>query len=242
MTGAVTSPHPSLAAGTHPVNLAVADRPCLVVGAGLVAARKAASLLAAGAAVTVVAPELSRPVQRLQLDHAGLRVHQRPYQRGEAASYRLVVTATSDAAVNRRVFLDCEAAGVWCNSADDIDNCSFILPAVVRRGPLVVTVSSTGLSPAVASWLRRRLEQELHDTYEDLIQMVAEVRSDIRNRHGTTEAVDWTSALDRGGDHLLALLAEGRRAEAAQALTGALRRRIEPTPPTVHPDLQEATP
>lgn len=234
-------PHPNLAAGTHPVNLTVVERPCLVVGAGPVAAGKAASLLEAGAVVTVVAPDIGEPVRRLKHRHLGLRLHQRPYRRGEAASYRLVVTATNDPVVNRQVYLDCEAAAVWCNSADDVENCSFILPAVVRRGPLVVTVSSTGRSPAVASWLRRRLEREFDRSYEELIELVADVRSDIRQHHGTSEAVDWATALDEVGDRLLDLLTNGRRADAAVTLAEALRPHPDPARVGTRPPLQEAT-
>ena len=86
---------------------------------------------------------------------AGLEsVQERPYRRGEVAGYRLAVAATGDPAVNRAVFEDGESAGVWVNSADDPASCSFILPAIARQGPVSVAVSTSGFSPALASWLK----------------------------------------------------------------------------------------
>ena len=210
-----------LPAGTYAVNLDLNGRPCLVVGAGPVAARKVAGLIEAGAAVTVVAPDVSTAMDSLP----DVTIHRRPYQRGEAASYRLVITATDDPEVNRRVFLDCEAAGVWCNSADDLDNCSFILPAVIRRDQVQVTVSSTGRSPAVASWLKRRIDDVLSPHIGRLVDAAAEARGRIRHDHGSTEAVDWAATLDRNGGRLLDLVANGAHDEAVELLLADLEPR-----------------
>ena len=98
----------------------------------------------------------------------GCPVEERPYRRGDVAGYRLVVAATDDPATNRAVFEDGEAAGVWVNSADDPASCSFTLPSVVRRGPIMVTVSTGGHSPALATWLRGHVEDELGPEYEIL--------------------------------------------------------------------------
>lgn len=206
-----------LPAGTYPINLDLDRRPCLVVGGGAVAARKIAGLAAAGAAVTVVAPDVRPSIPDVAGD-LPITIHRRPYRRGEAASYRLVITATDDPSVNRRVYLDCESAGVWCNSADDLDNCSFILPAVVRRDDVLVTVSTTGRSPAVASWLKRRIDDVLSPHIGRLVDAAAQARGRIRRTHGTTEAVDWAATLDRLGGHLLELVAGGRADEAVALL------------------------
>lgn len=211
-----------LPAGTYPVNLDLHHRPCLVVGGGAVAARKVAGVAAAGAAVTVVAPDVHPSIAALAGDRS-ITIHRRPYRRGEAASYRLVITATDDPSVNRRVYLDCEAAGVWCNSADDLDHCSFILPAVVRRDDVLVTVSTTGRSPAVASWLKRRIDDVLSPHIARLVDVAAQARTRIRRDHGTTEAVDWAATLDRHGGHLLDLVAKGEVDEAVALLLRDLR-------------------
>ncbi len=212
-----------LPAGTYPVNLDLNRRPCLVVGAGPVAAGKAAGLVAAGAAVTIVAPWVS-PAARALVDSArpAVSLQQRRYRSGEAADHWLAITATNDPATNHQVFADCEAAGIWCNSADDLDNCSFILPAIVRRDQVQVSISSTGRSPAVASWLKRRIDDVLSPHIGLLAEAAAEARSRIRDRFGSTEAVDWASTLDGHSGHLLDLLSTGRYQEAVDLLLDEL--------------------
>ena len=195
----------------YPVNLVVRGHRCLVVGGGRVALGKVQGLLAADALVTVVAPEVVG-----ELDHLdGVVVERRAYRPGEVAGYRLVVTATNDAAVNHRVFLDGEEAGVWVNSADDPANCSFILPAVVRRGPIMVTVGTSGHSPALATWLRRHIERELDASFTTLLDLLAERRAALRAEGAGTEGLSWQQVLDGG---MLELVREGRIDEARERL------------------------
>src|SRR3984885_1223504 len=146
--------HPSLC----PVSLDVRGQACLVVGGGKVAARKARSLLDCGAAVTVITPSVGREME--DLVPALQTLVRRAYMTGDASAFRLVVTATGMPEVDGAVYADAEAAGVWANSADDMAHLSFILPAVHRDGPVTVAVSTSGLSPALASWLRTRLATE----------------------------------------------------------------------------------
>jgi precorrin-2 dehydrogenase / sirohydrochlorin ferrochelatase len=201
-------------AGVYPINLVVDGRRCLVVGGGVVAARKVRSLVECGAVVHVVAPEVSPAVRE-----TGATWEERPYRDGEVAGYRLAIAATDEPAVNQAVFRDGEAAGVWVNSADDPAHCSFTLPSVLRRGPLVVAVSTGGHSPAVAAWLRRRLEQEIGPEYEVLLDVAAEAREELRAAGRSPEAYDWQSALDSG---MLELVREGRLAEARERLKACL--------------------
>jgi precorrin-2 dehydrogenase/sirohydrochlorin ferrochelatase len=198
----------------YPVNLVVAGRRCLVVGGGRVAARKAAGLLACGAVVHVVAPEVGDEVHALDVT-----VEERPYERGEVGGYRYVVAATDDPSVNRAVFEDGEAAGVWVNSADDPANCSATLPAVVRRGPITVAVATGGHSPALATWLRRRFEQELGPEYDVLLDLLVEARTAMQAEGRSTEDADWQKALDSG---MLEAIRDGRVAEARERLQACL--------------------
>src|SRR5438128_36792 len=158
----------------YPVNLVLDGRPCLVVGGGAVAARKAAGLRACGARVHVVAPRIDAEIRALAGD--GVTFEERPYKRGEVEDYRLVVAATDDPSVNRAVYDDGETAGVWVNSADDPASCSFTLPAVVRRGPVMLTVSTGGHSPALSARLRDRLEGPVGPEYEGLARRLARAR------------------------------------------------------------------
>ncbi len=176
----------------YPVNLDLAGRRVLVVGGGPVAARKVAGLRSAGADVTVVAPAA---VDAIAAD-ATVRWHRRPYRRGEVASYRLAVTATGDPGVDGQVHRDAEAAGVWLNSADDPERCTFTLPAVSRQGDLQVTVSTGGASPAVARWLRRRLFDRIGPEHAGVLALAAEAREDLRSATGTSETGTWDDVLD----------------------------------------------
>jgi len=119
------------------------------------------------------------------------------------ADYRLAIAATDDPAVNRAVYDDGERAGVWVNSADDPASCSFTLPAVVRRGPVTAAVSTGGRSPALASWLRAKLEAEIGPEYEVLAELLAAERAELKRAGRSTETVDWKRALDSDMLHLI---------------------------------------
>ena len=215
-----------LDAPVYPVALVVKGRRCLVVGGGRVAARKIGGLLACGAAVTVVAPEVHVAIGALTdsgaiaaIDDSPLDVHIRPYRSPEAADYRLVIAATGDDAVNDAVHRDAVAAGVWVNVADDPTRCSFVLPAVARDGPVSIAVSTAGASPALAGWLRDRAAEALGPSLGDLADLLAEGRRRVQARGGSTEAIDWRSLLD---GTLPDLVRQGRIADARAVLDSFL--------------------
>ena len=178
----------------YPVSLDVSGRSCLVVGGGRVAARKARALLDCGAAVTVIAPSLGDDMEALVPSLHG--VERREYGEGDASTYRLVVTATGIPEVDGAVYADAEAAGVWTNSADDLAHCSFILPAVHRDGAVTVSVSTGGLSPALASWLRTRVASECGDGLGILAQLLGEARANLKRAGLRSDSVDWARLLD----------------------------------------------
>jgi precorrin-2 dehydrogenase/sirohydrochlorin ferrochelatase len=206
----------------YPVLVVLDGKRCLVVGGGQVAARKASGLLAAGAYVAVIATELSPALHELASAPATggrLSLHERPYRRGDAEGYWLVIAATGDRAVNRTVYEDGEAAGVWVNSADDPASSSFILPAIARQGPVTLAVSTTGYSPALASWLRSELAARIGPEVAVLAEMLAGARAQVRAAGRSTEEVDWRPALDWD---MLDLIRSGRRAEAKERLEACL--------------------
>ena len=206
----------------YPVVLLLEGRRVLVVGGGAVAASKVTSLVDAGAVVHVVATVVGEAVRALPVTW-----EERPYEPGEAAGYRFVVAATDDPAVNERVFLDGEAAGVFVNAADDPEHCSATLPARLQRGPVLVTVSTSGHSPALAAWLRDHLGAQLGPELEDLARLLSEARSRLASLGETRSAADWRAALDSG---MLDALRAGHPAEAEQRLAAALRLPGEPAP------------
>jgi siroheme synthase-like protein len=124
-------------------------RACLVVGGGAVALEKVRGLLDCDARVTVVAPRVEPELLDLPI-----RLARGRYRTEDLEGHFLVVAATDDTELNRRVFADAEARGMLCNVVDVPELCSFILPAVHRQGPLAVAVSTGGASPALAKRLR----------------------------------------------------------------------------------------
>ena len=213
---------PPVSPSPYPVNLDLTGRRALVVGAGPVAARKVSGLLEAGADVTVVAPTAVAEIA----GDSGLRWHERPYRRGEVASYRLAVTATGDTEVDSQVHRDAEAAGVWLNSADDPERCTFTLPAVSRHGDLQVTVSTNGNSPAISRWLRRSLFDDIGPEHSTLLALASEVRAELCEATGTSESPAWDTVLD---DDLVETVRRGDLDAARQALRSGLGLTEGPT-------------
>jgi siroheme synthase-like protein len=208
----------------YPVALVVDGRRCLVVGGGPIATHKAEGLLNCRAHVTVVAPLISERLRRLVQDPSApspgqLVLEPRPYRTGEASDYRLVITATGDAAVDREVAADAEAAGVWVNSADDVDNCTFMLPAVHRDGDVTVAVSTGGASPALAGWLRDRAADAIGPEAGTMALLLDEARRRVRARGQSTEKTDWSAILS---GPFVALVRSGRTDEARALLLAAV--------------------
>ena len=187
----------------YPVFLDLTDRPVLVVGGGPVAEGKVEGLLAASANVTVVSPTVT---PRLAGWVAAGRIEYlpRPYQDGDVAGRRLALVVTDDPAVSGAVAAEGRERGIWVNAADEPARCDFILPAVIRRGRLVVAVSTGGASPAAARAIREELEGYLTEDHATLVEMAAEAREDMRRRAVTAGPARWRSALDGGLRRLIA--------------------------------------
>jgi siroheme synthase-like protein len=178
----------------YPISLDLSNRPCLVVGAGAVATRKVRGLLDSGARVTVIAPDISEEMRSLASRLEALEP--RTFQPDDVAGFRLVVTATGDPAVDGAVAAEADAAGVWVNSADDPAHCSFILPAVHRDGAVTIAVSTGGLSPALAAWLRSRLAASCGGGLDTLARLLYETRQQLHAEGRRSDTVDWAALLD----------------------------------------------
>ena len=198
----------------YPVDLVVEGRRCVVVGGGTVAARKVEGLVAAGAEVVVIAPEIDGQIRTL-----GVGLIQRAYRGGDLEGAWLAIAATDDPAVNRAIRADADQAHVWVNAVDDPSSCSFTLPAVVRRGPVMVTVSTAGHSPALASWIRGQLAAQLGPEVGLLAEWLSEARDQLKAAGRSTEEVDWRPALDWD---MLELIRSGRTAQARERLQACL--------------------
>lgn len=165
----------------YPVMLAVDKQHCLLVGGGGIALRKLEGLLAHGARVTVVAPEPIPAVAKLA-DREQVTLETRAYRGGEAADYALVIAATDDREVNKRVFHDADAAGVWVNVVDDPPLCTFHLPARVQRGKLQIAVASEGEAPFAVRRLRKLLEVHFGHAWSEWMEAAGRFRREVKSR------------------------------------------------------------
>ncbi|MGE5153210.1 MAG: siroheme synthase CysG [Bdellovibrio bacteriovorus] len=164
-----------------PIFQVVRDKPCVVVGGGTTAERKVGSLLRAGAAVTLVSPELTAGLVR-RAEAGELRHVARRFEPADILGAKLVIAATDDRVVNRRVAQLAGEQEVPVNVADDPDACTFLLPSVIDRDPVVVAISTGKASPVLARLLRTRLESMIPAGYGRLGELCARYRDRVKAR------------------------------------------------------------
>ncbi len=226
------------AAEYYPVLLDLRGRTCAVIGGGAVAEGKVERLLAAGARITVVSPSLTARLAAWA-GEGRLRHVARTYAEGDLAGHALAFVAVGDRAVAAAVAEEARRLAIWANAADDPARCDFILPSVLRRGRLVVSVSTGGASPGLARAIREDLEERFTAEFGALIDLVAEVRNEVRASTAGVRAAGggatasgarvpaagvpaaaWRHALDPA---LRGLVAVGRRDEAKAWLRARLQ-------------------
>ena len=162
----------------YPINLDIKNRNCLIVGGGAVGTRKVNTLLECGARVTVVSPEPTPQLTRLASE-GSIRLEKRDYRSDDITGMFLVIGATDDESLNHQISKDAEQAHILCNIADRPEVCNFILPSIVRRGDLVITVSTSGKSPALAKRLRKQLETQFGQEYADFLLLMGAIRKKL---------------------------------------------------------------
>jgi len=202
-----------------PIFLDIRGQPCLVVGGGEVAARKSALLLRAGARVTVLAPALSAA---FDADLAAARIAHRAasFRDEDLEGFSVAIAATSDDTVNRAVAAAARARRIPVNVVDQPALCSFILPSIIERAPLVVAVSSGGASPVLARLLRARLESLIPAGYGRLAALAGAFRDRVKARFKPPERRRFWERVLQGP--IAELVFSGRDAEAQTALQATL--------------------
>jgi precorrin-2 dehydrogenase/sirohydrochlorin ferrochelatase len=203
-----------------PIQLDIRGRACLVVGGGGVGTRKAKSLIACGGQVTVVSPTVTGELHDLAAVGA-LTLLLREYDRADLQGMFLVMGATDDEMLNRRIRSDAEGLQILCNIADRPEQCDFILPAVVQRGDLVVTVSTSGRSPALAKKLRQDLQVQFGDEYTVFLDLMGAIRKRLlAEAHAPEEHKPIFERLVHSD--ILAWIREGRRRDIDRLLAEIL--------------------
>ncbi|MFP6665331.1 MAG: bifunctional precorrin-2 dehydrogenase/sirohydrochlorin ferrochelatase [Deltaproteobacteria bacterium] len=179
-----------------PVSLDLVGRRTIVVGGGSVAARKASSLLAAGASVRVVAGEIGSELRELAASQNSLEIVERDYQAGDLADVLLAFAATDDRSVQKAVSQEASERGVLLNVVDEPEACSFVMPAMLELGRVTVAVSTGGASPALAQRIRDEIAGTLGPEYGTAAEVMASLR--LRFERGPARAQAFTRLLQSG--------------------------------------------
>jgi precorrin-2 dehydrogenase/sirohydrochlorin ferrochelatase len=202
----------------YPICLDLRGRRCVVIGGGIVAERKVLGLLSAGGSVTVISPEVTDQLSLL-VESGKIKHEPRSYLAGDLGNAEIAFVATDDRVVNEAVYQEGKSRRIWLNAADDPTHCDFILPSVLRRGDLMVTLSTGGKSPALARAIREELEDYFSGNFSLLVDVAAEVRAELRKRAIVPSYELWRKALN--GD-LRAHLERGDVAQAKELLLNEL--------------------
>jgi precorrin-2 dehydrogenase/sirohydrochlorin ferrochelatase len=165
----------------YPLLLDLKNRAVLVVGGGLVAERKVESLVEAGASVTVVAPEVTPALSGLS-GSKSIRILKRKFEENDLEGALLVITATDDPRVQEQVAEEARKRNILVNTVDQPRLCDFIVPAVVRRGDILLTISTSGKSPALAAALRGKAEKVITEDAARAARLLGEIRSEVHAR------------------------------------------------------------
>ncbi len=166
--------------GMYPVMINLQGRNCLVVGGGAVGTRKTMSLLECGAMVDLVSPIATSELENMAVI-GSINWKKRRFLPSDIADHILVFACTDDADTNNMIFRVCEANNILINAVDDPPNCNFIVPSTLRRGALVITVSTEGSSPLLARQIREDLEQQFSAHYGDYLDLLKESRSLVKS-------------------------------------------------------------
>ena len=206
----------------YPAFINIAGRTCIVVGGGDVAQRKVDQLLEAGGAVTVISPSVTARLAALAA-RGEVRHLARPFQAGDLGRAFLAIAATDQSEVNRAVYDEAQRTNVLVNSVDDPARCTFIAPAVVRRGPVTIAISTDGRSPGLARRMREEIDAIFppeHAAYlEQMVELRERVRQELASMHPQVREHTWRALMNAG---LLDLIRAGRRDEVEAMVAAAV--------------------
>ena len=205
----------------YPVMLELAGRRCVVIGAQAIREGKVEGLLASGADdVVAVDPEVGRRFDGV----AGVRVERRAWRPDDLDGAFLVIGSSDDAATRAAIVREARARDALVNMVDDIPNCDWSAPAIVRRGDLVLAVGTGGASPAAARLIRERLEAAFGEEWAEVLRIVGRVRRETLAALPDlgTRARRWREALDL--DEAAELVRAGRGVDLAARLRVRLLR------------------
>ncbi|MCX7792959.1 MAG: bifunctional precorrin-2 dehydrogenase/sirohydrochlorin ferrochelatase [Thermodesulfovibrionales bacterium] len=159
----------------YPVFINLKGKECVVIGGGKVAQRKINSLLKAGASVTVISPEVTEGIEKL-VRSGKIKLIKRPYKKGDLKKAFLVIAASSSKEVHESIARNFRGL---LNVVDEPELCNFIVPSVIRRGPLIIAISTSGASPAMAKAIRKEMEKLYTKEFGRYLQLLKKNRKKL---------------------------------------------------------------
>ncbi len=203
-----------------PIFLDIKAKPCIVIGGGEIASRKAALLQNAHASICVISPELGPSLSALK-EQNEIEHKAREYCQGDLQGARLVIAATDNSEVNRQISEEAQSRGIPVNVVDQPELCSFIMPSIIDRSPVIAAISTSGASPVLARLIRGRLESLIPSGYGRLAELASSFRDRVKARF--TDPTDrrrfWESVLQGG---VAERVFSGHHEEANQLMEQAL--------------------
>ena len=206
----------------YAISLKLAGRLCLVVGGGEVAERKVKTLIASGARITVVAREAGAGIEKLAEDRA-IIIHRRNVSEDDVQGNYLVIAATDDQDKNREIAGWARRAGALVNVVDSPEESDFFVPALVQRGDLTITVSTSGKIPALARKIREELEAQFGQEYALYVTLLEEARKRIYASVAVTESAKLQILGEAAALDLIPLLRDNKLAQARTVLQAFLK-------------------
>jgi siroheme synthase-like protein len=205
--------------------LKLTGRKCLVVGGGDIGLEKVEGLLACGGSVTLLAPEAHPELQQLA-EEGSIDWDQREYSGpADLEGCFMVIAATDDSEVNIGIYYDAEKRAMLANVVDVPPLCNFILPAIVRTGPLAIAISTAGASPALAKRMKREISDLFGEDYARLAVMLNDVRGWAKGTLPTyNDRKDFFESIVNGDPDPIVLLREGREADLLTIIDAAKER------------------
>jgi siroheme synthase-like protein len=204
----------------YPILLNIQGKKCLIVGGGEVALRKAQMLVEHGATVEIVSPTFCPELNQLVKDGTIQAIH-RDYETEDLNDSFLAVAATDDIKTNERIAAEARKIGILVNVVDKPDISDFIVPSYFRRGDIIVAVSTSGRSPALARKIRGELERDFKAEYAQLAVIASEVRNELKQRGVTVSGDDWQEVLNLNS--LIELIRRGKNQEAREIMLSKLK-------------------
>ncbi len=179
----------------YPIFLDLEGKKCVIIGGGKVAYRKARSLAEAGATITIVSPRICGELKKLVEKHK-INVISKKFDEKDLKQAFLVIGTTSDPEVNERIYRAAEKRPILLNIVDRREYCNFIVPSLLRRGKLMIVISTSGASPALAQKMRENLQNLYGRGYDNFLELMSSARekiieeiSNIKNRRRIFEAL-----------------------------------------------------